>query len=30
MKEWIAIESRTEIWMELANEAYKFVKAGKP
>jgi len=30
MKEWIAIESRTDSWMELAKEAYKFVKAGKP
>jgi TfoX/Sxy family transcriptional regulator of competence genes len=29
MKEWIAMESRTETWLELAREAYKFVKAGK-
>ena len=30
MKEWIAIDSRTENWLELAKEAYKFVKTGKP
>ena len=30
MKEWIAIESRTEGWLELAKEAYKFVKASAP
>jgi TfoX/Sxy family transcriptional regulator of competence genes len=29
MKEWIAIESHTENWLDLAKEAYKFVKAGK-
>lgn len=29
MKEWIAIESHKESWLELAKEAYKFVKAGK-
>jgi TfoX/Sxy family transcriptional regulator of competence genes len=29
MKEWIAIESHKEIWLELAREAYRFVKAGK-
>jgi len=29
MKEWIHRVAH-EIWMELANEAYKFVKAGKP
>ncbi len=30
MKEWIAIESPTANWMELAEEAYEFVKAIKP
>jgi hypothetical protein len=30
MKEWMAIESGTETWLELAREAYKFVKADKP
>jgi hypothetical protein len=29
MKEWIAIESHAENWLDLAKEAYKFVKAGK-
>lgn len=29
MKEWIAIESRPETWLELAKEAYKFVEGGK-
>jgi hypothetical protein len=29
MKEWIAIEARTESWLELAKEAYNFVKVGK-
>lgn len=29
MKEWIAIEAHKESWLELAKEAYKFVKASK-
>lgn len=29
MKEWIAVETRTESWLDLAKEAYEFVKAGK-
>jgi hypothetical protein len=30
MKEWIAMESETSNWVELASEAYDFVKRGKP
>ena len=26
MKEWVAIEARTGAWVELAREAYRFVK----
>jgi hypothetical protein len=29
MKEWIAMGSGTENWLELAKEAYNFVKAAK-
>jgi hypothetical protein len=27
MKEWLALDRRTELWTELAKEAYQFVKA---
>jgi hypothetical protein len=26
MKEWLALKGRPELWIELANEAYRFVK----
>jgi hypothetical protein len=28
MKEWIAIGAKTDSWVELAKEAYEFVKEG--
>jgi len=30
MKEWIAIPEHSERWIELAHEAYAFVKQGVP
>jgi len=27
MKEWLALKGRQELWIELANEAYRFVQA---
>jgi hypothetical protein len=27
MKEWLALKDRQELWVELANEAYRFVRA---
>ena len=30
MKEWVAIEPGNANWVELAKQAYEFVKRGKP
>jgi len=30
MKEWVAVGAGTKPWVELAKEARRFVKRGKP
>jgi hypothetical protein len=30
MKEWVSISDRKAPWLDLAKEAYRFVKTGKP
>ncbi|MGH2396884.1 MAG: MmcQ/YjbR family DNA-binding protein [bacterium] len=30
MKEWVAVEAGSASWVELAREAYRFVKGGRP